>query len=119
MRGQEGVTLTGFIMVAVVVIIFLLFGFKVGPAYFEYWTIQKQLKAIVADPASQTGSKREIEAMFASRATMERITSIGHGDLLITKEGGGVVLSAEYSVRVPLFGNLSACMDFSPNSSKP
>jgi hypothetical protein len=119
MRRQEGVTLTGFIMIAVLVIFFLLFGFKVGPAYFEYWSIQKQLKAIASDPAARSGSRKEIEAMFASRATVENIRAIGHGDLLITKEGGGVVLSAEYAVRVPLFGNLSACMDFYPNSSKP
>ena len=119
MQKQQGVTLSGFIMVAVVVIVFLLFGFKVGPAYFEYWSIQKQLKAIANDPAARSANRRELDGMFAGRATVENIKSIGHGDIIVTKEGGGIVLSAEYSVRVPLFGNLSACMDFYPNSSKP
>ena len=46
---------------------------------------------------------------------MENITAIGAGDITITKEGDEVVLSAEYSAKVPLFGNLSACMDFEPD----
>src|SRR5687767_13044485 len=111
MRKQEGVTLSGFIVVAIIVIIFLLFGFKVGPAYFEYFTIQKQLKAIAENPGAQGGGRREVEAAFASRSAIEDIKSIGASDIQISKEGSGVVLSAEYSVKVPIVGNMSACMD--------
>jgi hypothetical protein len=118
MRKQDGVTLTGFIVVAIIVVIALLFAFKIGPAYFEYYSIQKQLKAVANDPNVRTGTRREIEGAFAARSTIENITSIGPGDIQITKDGGAVVLSAEYSVKVPLFGNLSACMDFNPSSAK-
>ncbi len=118
MRKQEGVTLSGFIVVAIIVIIFLLFGFKVGPAYFEYFTIQKQLKAIAENPAAKGGGRREVETAFASRSAIEDIKSIGASDIQIAKEASGVVLSAEYSVKVPIVGNMSACMDFSPSSAK-
>lgn len=118
MRKQNGVTLTGFIVVAIIVVIALLFAFKVGPAYYEYYTIQKQFKVIANDPNVRTGSRREIEGAFVSRGTIENIRSIGPGDIQITKDGSSLVLSAEYSVKVPLFGNLSACMDFNPSSAK-
>ena len=117
MRRQEGVTLTGFLFVAVIVVFIILFGLKVGPPYLEYFAIKKQFQAIAADPVSR-GTRREIEGAFAARATIENIKSINYSDIQINKEGNEVVISAEYSVRVPLFGNLSACMDFNPTSAK-
>jgi len=116
MRKEQGVTLSGFIVIAVIVIFGLLFGFRIGPAYFEYLTIKKQLKALAADPVSRGASRKEFEAAFTARQTLENITAIGAGDVAITKEGNDVLLSAEYSKKVPLFGNLSACMDFAPTS---
>ena len=117
MRRQVGVTLSGFIMVAVVVIFALLLAFKIGPPYLEFYSIQKQFKAISNDPVARTGNRRDIEGAFAARQTIEAITSIGPGDLVISKEGNDVVISAEYSVKVPLVGNLSAVMDFAPSSA--
>ena len=38
--------------------------------------------------------------------------------LEITKQADGVVISAQYTTRVPLFGNASACLDFNPSSAK-
>jgi hypothetical protein len=118
MRKQDGVTLTGFIFVSIIVVFALLVCFKLAPAYFEYYSIQKQFKAVANDPNVRTGTRREIEGAFAARQSIENITSIGPGDIQIAKEGGAVVLSAEYSVKVPLAGNLSACMDFNPSSAK-
>lgn len=116
MRKQSGLTLSGFILWAIVVILGLLFGFKIGPSYVEYYAIVGQFKAIVSDPEVRGGTRMAVESAFVRRAVMENIRTIGPGDIRITKEGNEVVLSAEYSVRVPLFGNLSACMDFSPSS---
>ena len=116
MRRERGVTLSGFIVFAVILIFALLFAFKVGPAYFEYLTIKKQLKALAADPVSRGSNRKDFDAAFTARQTLENITAIGAGDITITKEGNDVVLSSEYSRKVPLFGNLSACMDFEPTS---
>ena len=116
MRKEQGVTISGFIVIAVILIFVLLFAFKIGPSYFEYWTIKKQLKALAADPVSREPTRRNFDAAFTARQTLENIKSIGAGDVLITKEGNDVVLSAEYSTKVHLFGNLSACMDFAPDS---
>ena len=117
MRKQRGVTLTGFIIISVIVIFGLLLAFKVGPAYFEYYKIQKQFKALAADPVVRSGSSRDLGGAWVARATMENITSIGGGDIIVTREGNEVVLSAQYSKQVHLVGNLSACMDFAPTSA--
>jgi hypothetical protein len=118
MRKQMGVSLPGFIMWAVGAIFVLLLAFKVGPAYVENVAIKKQFQAIANDPGMVGSSKRDVEGAFVRRATMEDIRSIGPGDLQIVREGDRLVISAEYSTRVPLFGNVNVCLDFSPSSEK-
>ncbi len=118
MHKQKGVSLTGLLFWSVVLVFVLLLGFKIGPAYFEYFSIRQQFRAIANDPAMKTGNRGEIEMAFYNRAVIENITTVTRKDLEIEKDGDGVVISAAYSVRVPLFGNISACMDFFPSSAK-
>jgi hypothetical protein len=116
MREQRGLTLTGFLVTAVILVFVALLGFKIGPAYMEFYTIQKQIKIVANEVA--TADRRAVENAFDRRANVENITAITGKDLEITKEGDGIVVSAEYAVKVPLVGNLSACMDFRASSSK-
>ena len=118
MRKQKGAALSGLLFWSVVLVFVLLLGFKIGPAYFEYFAIRQQLRAIADDPAMRAGLRREIESSFYNRTVIENIKAITPQDLDIAKDGDGVVISAAYSVRVPLFGNISACMDFAPTSAK-
>jgi hypothetical protein len=116
MRREHGVTVTGFIGFAVILIFALLLFVKIAPAYFEYLTIKKQLKALAADPVSRGTDRKEFNAAFTARQVMENITAIAASDIMITRQGNEVVLSSEYSRKVHLFGHLSACMDFEPAS---
>ena len=118
MHKQKGFTLSGFLLWAIVLIVALLLGFKVGPAYFENYLIEKQFRVIAEDPALRSAQRNEIEGAFARRATMENIRAIEPHDLEITKQGDGLVISASYTVRVPIIGNASACLDFFPTSAK-
>jgi len=118
MRRQEGITLSGFLMWAVILIFAALLGFKIGPPYFEYITIKKQLQAIVNDTEARSGQRRDVENAFTKRSMVEDIKSISAKDLTIAKEGDDLVVSAEYTVCVPIIGNLRACMDFAPTSRR-
>lgn len=118
MHQQRGITLTGFLVFAVLMIAALLLGFKIGPAYMEFYTIQKTLRVLAAEPAMKTASRGEFNSAWNARAGMDNIKAIGYDDIQIEKDGSGIVLSAEYSVRVPLFGNLSALMEFKPRSDQ-
>lgn len=118
MHQQRGITLTGFLVFAVLFIAAMLLGFKIGPAYMEYLTIQKTLRTLAAEPAMKTATRGEFNSAWNARAGMDNIKAIGYDDIQIEKDGSGIVLSAEYSVRVPLFGNLSALMEFKPRSDQ-
>jgi hypothetical protein len=117
MRKQQGLTLTGFIVWAVIFFFVAIFGFKVGPAYVEFYTIEKQLKT-VANEVDARATRGTIESAFVRRGTIEDIRSVQPGDLNITKDGDRLIISADYSVRIPLVGNMSACMDFHATSDK-
>jgi len=118
MRTQRGITITGFLVFAVIGIVMLLLGFKIGPAYAEFYTIQKLFRTMAADSAMQNATHRELMNSFNARAGMDNIKVISANDLDIVKDGSGMVISATYSVRVPLVKNLSACMEFNPSSAK-
>lgn len=118
MRRQKGLTLTGFVTGIVVLAMLALLGMKIGPPYFEYLSIKKQLQVIANDPEVATGQRRQIEMAFGRRSQMEDIKSITAKDLQINKQGDKIVISAEYSVCVPLVANIRACMDFYPTSEK-
>lgn len=93
-----------------------LLGFKLGPAYFESMTIQKHFTTIAKDSSYASGNRKDIENAFSSRQQVDRIEAISPKDIVISKEGGGLSLSASYTTRIPLFYNVSACLDFNPSS---
>ena len=116
LRKQTGVSLPVFLLWCVIFAMGILLGFKLGPAYMEDATIKKHFRAIAKDGAFASGSRKEIENAFNSRAQIDRIQSISPKDIEIEKTGAGIVLSASYSTRIPLVYNISACMDFNPSS---
>lgn len=118
MNTQRGITITGFLVFAIIFIAALLLAFKIGPAYMEYFTIQKTFRALAAEPSMKTASRGEFNSAWNARAGVDNIKAISYDDVQIDKDGSGIVLSAEYSVRVPLFGNLSALMEFKPRSDQ-
>jgi hypothetical protein len=118
MHSQRGITLTGFMIFAALAVGALLIAFKIGPAYSEFYTIQKIFRTIASESAMQNASRGEINTAFNNRATIENIKTITTNDLEVSKDGNKLVISANYSVRVPLFYNLSACMEFSPSSER-
>ena len=118
MRQQQGLSLSGFLLWAVVVIALVMLGVKLGPTYFEFYTIERTFKMLASDPSLQSGQRSDISRAFSNRATIDNIQSVTSDDLDVAKDDGKLVISASYSVRIPLFGNVSACLDFNPSSAK-
>ncbi len=118
MHRQKGVSLSGFMLWSLVVIFALLLGFKIGPPYYEFVKIQKQLQAVAADSEARSGLRRDVENAFMRRTMVEDITAITPKDLVIEKDGDGIVVTAEYSTCVHVIANLRACMDFNASSRK-
>lgn len=82
------------------------------PAYIEHSSITKNLKAIAKEIDLQGGDLNQIRLSFSKRAQIDNIKSINERDIKINKENGRVVLSAKYTVKIPLVSNISLHVDF-------
>ena len=116
MKKHRGLSLGGFIVVLFLLIMVSLLGFKLFTPYVQYFTVQKALKKLAEDPAVKTGNRRDLAAAFQPIQLIDNITAINNEDIEVVKEGNEVILSANYSVKVPLFHNISLLIDFAPTS---
>jgi len=115
---QRGLSFSGFIFGAVILVLAITTGLKLVPAYMQNAGIGNLFTVIANDPEMQKASPREIRMSFSKRASIDNITAISAEDIEIASDGGGLVLSASYAVKVPLAGNVSLYLDFSPTSAK-
>ncbi|WP_246487459.1 DUF4845 domain-containing protein [Ferrigenium kumadai] len=115
---QRGLSLFGFLFGAVILVLVSITGLKMIPAYMQYEQIKNLFITIANDPEMQNANVRDIKASFDKRASIDDITAIRADDIEIVKEDGRLVLSASYSVKVPLVANVSLFMDFKPSSAK-
>ena len=114
---QRGMGFFGFIWIAAGLIFVAILGMKMVPPYIHSAQIASIFKTIASDPAMQTGSIREIKDSYSKRASMNYIMDITAEDIDISKEGGVLSLSASYTVKIPVAGNVSLVIDFKPSSS--
>ena len=116
MKGQKGITITGMLLGSIVVVMILLLAFKVVPVYVEYFAVEKQFKAMAMDPKLRGATRSTIANVWAARSAVDDLRSVNAELIEVTRDGENLVVSAEYSVKVPLFRNVAACFDFSPTS---
>ena len=118
MYKQRGLSLSGLFLWSFVLFFVAVLGMKLVPVYREYAAIKSTLIAITNDPVLQNGTKAEIRKSFNKRAQIDDISVVNGGDIKINKENGQAVLSIIYSVKTPLFANISLYFDFNVRSDK-
>ena len=89
---------------------------KMLPYYIENWNIQ----SILRDTEKQfTGSasvkKEEIVEKLKKRMYVDMIESISMDEVVVKKEKGAYLVTANYEQRVNLFGNVDVVMVFDNN----
>jgi hypothetical protein len=115
---QKGMGLLVLIFWALIAIFVFMIVMKTLPVYRENMAIKTTLEAMASDPVLQNSAKGEIRKSFNKRAQIDDISVVNGGDLEIDKEGGQIVLGIAYSVKTPLFANISLYIDFNESSGK-
>jgi hypothetical protein len=115
---QSGLSFGGFIFGAFLLVLVSITGLKLIPAYIQNAQISSVFTVIAHDPDMQKASPREIRTSFEKRASIDNITAIKADEIEIASDGGNLMLSASYSVKVPLVGNASILVEFNPSSGK-
>lgn len=112
--NQQGVSLTGLIIIVAIVGALAVLGMKVVPTVTEYFSIKK---AIVS--AKNAGStEREIRNSFDRYANAGYIDSIKGSDLDIVRADGALEVSFSYEKRIPLFGPASLLLEYEGTTAR-
>ena len=95
-------------MLLVVLAFVALLGFKIFGPYKQFFTIQKIFKTLALAPEVKNGGKREFVLAWSKYAMTDGDINVLSGeDIDVAKEGNEIVISANYTVKVPLFKNIS------------
>jgi len=116
MSHQRGLSLMGLIVTLAVVGFLGIMAAKLLPAYVEYWSVRK-IFAAMEQNGETNGTVADIRRHYETRNAIEDVKSVRGPDLEVAKQGGQTVVSAEWSVKVPLVANVSACIDFSASTA--
>ena len=117
MRKQQGLSLWNLIIGLSVLGFLGVMAAKLMPAYVEFFAVKKMFAAM-EQGGDLKGSVRDIRASYEKRNAIEDVKSVRGDDLEVSKEGGEAVVTANWSVKVPLVHNISACLDFMATTAK-
>jgi predicted membrane protein len=117
-KAQRGISLIGVIVTGIILIFMVIIAAKVGPAYIQSKSIQKEFEAILSSPETKDVSDHDIRAAFIKWASVSDVNAIKESDIDITREGGRITISASYEMKIPLVANATLLLDFSPSASR-
>jgi Tfp pilus assembly protein PilE len=113
---QDGVSLTGLIIVLAVLGVLAVLALKILPTYTEYRAVKN---AIVSAKAAGGNSAPEIRKAFDANATVAYITAISGSDLTIERVADGVQVSFAYEKKIPLVGPASLLLEYQGTTGTP
>jgi hypothetical protein len=112
MHTQRGLSLIGLLIVSAVLVFVAIIGFKLLPSYIEYFTIKRVVSDLANGTEVRGGTVHDVQKAFDRRAQIDNISSVRGSDLEVAKQGEGFEVHVAYTVQVPLFANVNACIDF-------
>jgi hypothetical protein len=113
---QRGLTMFGFLFVAIVLVFIAMLAMKVVPAYIEFFSAKKILATMGQESDIKSKNNAEIREDFVKRANIGYVTVVKPEDLAIERKDGVPVISLEYEFRTALIGNVSLVIDFKASS---
>jgi len=112
-RNQQGLSLTGLIVLLAIVGFIAVMAMKVVPTFTEYMSIKKAIASIKAEG----GSIPEMRAAFNRQAEVGYIDAIDGKDLTIVKNGDDAEISFGYQKVIPLVGPVSLLIDYAGSTT--
>ena len=112
MKNQQGFNTVAFLLWMMAIIMAIIMGMRVIPAYMEHATIQKALNSMTSESDINNKTSKEIKQSFNKFVQIDDIESVSGRDLEIKKVQGNIIIEVAYSVKTPLFANISLLLEF-------
>ncbi len=111
-RGQQGLTLIGFVMVLILLGCVAYLAMRLIPAYTEYYSVVNNLKGIAQEPGISTMDAGAIHNLIGRRFNISYVESIESKDVKIIRDTNGMRLNVNYEVRKPVVYNIDLVVHF-------
>jgi Domain of unknown function (DUF4845) len=106
---QYGLALSGLVIWILILVVLVLIGLKIGPAYLEYFAAKKAINEVAQN--DQSGTVSDMRKSFDLKAAIDNMAISGN-DLQISKGGGVAVISFAYRKDIPLVDNIGVYINF-------
>jgi hypothetical protein len=116
-RRQHGLTIVGFIIVAALVMMAVMVGFRMVPAYIEAFTVQKVM-ANTLQTSKEGFTLYQFRRDFDLKASADYIDSVRGTDIEVIKDGNQLVATASWTRVLHLVGNVSLLLEFEAKATK-
>jgi hypothetical protein len=114
---QAGVSLLWFIFVIAVVLVVAIVGFRVLPAYIEFFSVEKALGETLRE-VQNVNNTSEIRKQFQRKADAGYIESVDGKSIEMEKVGNDYIASVEWTRKLHLIGNASLLLEFRATSKR-
>lgn len=111
-QQQSGMSLLGVLAVAIMVGFFVMCVLKMGPSYFEYFTVRDVVTQVAAEHDPATDSIADIRHKLANLFNTNQIYGLKPSEIEVFRKGGKTYIDASYEARIPLFGRIDAVIRF-------
>ena len=108
LQRQQGVSLTGLILVLMVLGLFALLAIKIVPSFIEYRAVRDGM--VRAKAAG--GSPAEMRQSFDKFAEINNVEAMRGRDLVISSDGAAPEISFAYEKRIPLTERATLVIDY-------
>ena len=109
---QRGISILGFLMIAIMVGFFVMAGLRIAPGYFEYLTVRDIVKRVATEFDRDIDNISDIRRSLADYLNTNQVKSISYKEIIIERRDGEIVIDASYEDRQPLFWRIDAVVKY-------
>jgi len=110
-RRQAGLSMWGFLFVVVVLLVVAVVGFRVLPAYIEYFSVKSALTQSLNE-VQDLNNAMELRRHFQRKVDAGYIESVGGRDIDLRKAGNRWIASLAWTRKLPLIANACLLIEF-------
>ena len=115
---QRGLTIIGFLLLAAVVVIFAMVGFRVIPSYIEYYSVKKALDETMRGGNVDPNNLAAFRAELARRLQTSYVEEVKAADAIVQRAGTPIPAELAWERRLHMIGNAYILLEFEVNSTR-
>lgn len=113
-RDQRGMSFSSIMLMVALAAFFLTLLFKMGPAYFQFWTVRSTMNGLLEDPQLGKQGPRAILSSIDKRLYINEVRTVPNDSFSVkgTKDGKSWDVTVHYVVQQHIGANVDVLMTF-------